>query len=131
MLKLTLKPGERVIINGAVIHAGGATQIFVENRAAILRESEVIQPDAATTPARALYVALMLAYVDPAQEQQHQRSIVAALGVLLDGQGDAQIHALAAAVARHAAAHDYYRAMARCRRLIARESEIDACGLAA
>ncbi|MDO3693215.1 flagellar biosynthesis repressor FlbT, partial [Pseudomonas sp. DKN 2791] len=62
MLRITLRDGEKAIVNGAVIRAVGRTQIAVENQVSILRGREIMRPEEATTPARQLYFAAMLAY---------------------------------------------------------------------
>ena len=51
MLKLTLRPRERVVVNGCVIRNGDRRQaLTVENRADIVRESDLSKPDAESTP---------------------------------------------------------------------------------
>ena len=55
-LRLTLKPYELFVINGARIRNGGSSvEFIVENRCRMLRESEMIDPDKADTPARKAY----------------------------------------------------------------------------
>lgn len=64
-LIITLKPGEQVAINGAVLVNGDRRVSFaVQNRARILRERDVLRREDATTPAKRLYYALMLIYLD-------------------------------------------------------------------
>ncbi len=47
-LKLSLKPNEKLVINGAVIANGDKrTTLVVQNQAAILREKEILQADGA------------------------------------------------------------------------------------
>lgn len=61
-LKLKLKAGEKIVINGAVIVNGDRPIGFtVQNFAQILRENDVMQEDEATTPVkRAYYVAQLM-----------------------------------------------------------------------
>ena len=64
-LKLTLKPGERVVIGGAVLrNSGSKSDLIVENEVPILREKNILGVDAAVTPARRLYFAIQLMYLD-------------------------------------------------------------------
>ena len=43
-LKLTLKPGERFVVNGAVIANGDRrSSLILHNKAAILREKDIMQ----------------------------------------------------------------------------------------
>lgn len=58
-LRIVLKPGERVSLNGAIFEVSQRTTILLHNRAALLRCSEMITEDEATTPAKRLYFDLM------------------------------------------------------------------------
>lgn len=63
-LLIDIKPGDKVIINGAVIeNAGSSTKLFVHNQAAILRGKEVLSEDDCGTPAARAYFALQCAYI--------------------------------------------------------------------
>ena len=47
-LKITLKPSEKFVINGAVVVNGDRrTSLLIQNKASILREKDVLQPDEA------------------------------------------------------------------------------------
>lgn len=64
-LKLTLKPHERIIIGGAVISNGNKTaEIAIENSVPILRQKDIMTEDQATSPARRIYFAVQLMYID-------------------------------------------------------------------
>jgi flagellar protein FlbT len=53
-LKITLKPGERMIIGGAVITNGGQKCNFiVENKVSILRDKDILSAEKANSPAGA------------------------------------------------------------------------------
>jgi flagellar biosynthesis regulator FlbT len=71
-LKIELKPGEKFIVNGAVMVAGktGAS-LALRNHAVLLRGRDVMQEAEATTPARRLYFTLMLMYIDPDNRAVH------------------------------------------------------------
>lgn len=71
-LLIDIKPGDRVIINGAVIeNAGGNTKLFVHNQAAILRGKEVLSEEDCGTPAVRAYFALQCAYIFPDKHDQY------------------------------------------------------------
>jgi flagellar protein FlbT len=73
-LKIRLKPNEKLILGGAVITNGATKCEFrIENTVAILRESSILTPDEADTPARKIYLTIQLMYVDPQHLQDHQR----------------------------------------------------------
>jgi len=64
-LKINIKPGEKIVINGAVITVGeGATYLILQNHATFLREKDIMQEDEANTPAKRIYFYLMLMYLD-------------------------------------------------------------------
>ena len=122
MLRITLRDGEKAIINGAVIRAVGRTQFAVENKVAILRGREVMQPEEATTPARQLYFAAMLAYIDPANRTRHQDSVVALVGTLIATLTTPEARTACIAFANDMAQGDYYKALSAARELIGFEA---------
>ena len=63
-LKLTLKPGERVIIAGAVLTNGpGVAHLRVENRVPLLRQKDILTESEATTPCKKIYFVIQLMYI--------------------------------------------------------------------
>jgi len=64
-LKITLKPNERIIIDGAVITNGRVSaQLIVENNVPILRQKDILTEATADTPCRRIYLVIQLMYVD-------------------------------------------------------------------
>ena len=64
-LRVELKPNERVIIGTAVIRNGDQrTRFFIEGEAPILREKDILTPESADTPAKRIYLAVQLMYID-------------------------------------------------------------------
>ena len=119
MLRITLRDGEKAIVNGAVLRAVGRTQIAVENMVSILRGREVMRPEEATTPARQLYFATMLAYIDPAGRDAHQDAVVQLLSLLIASLGTAEARELCIRFANDLAQGEYYKALSVARELIA------------
>lgn len=71
-LQLSLRPGERVILGGAMVRNGSArARLVVENEVPILRESDILRPGSVRTPCERVVLAIQLAYVDPAQAPRH------------------------------------------------------------
>ena len=63
-LKLSLKPGEKVIIGGAVIENGiSPSTLNIQNKVPVLRERDIITEDKADTPCKQLYLLLQLMYI--------------------------------------------------------------------
>ncbi|WP_084581932.1 flagellar biosynthesis repressor FlbT [Sphingomonas azotifigens] len=121
MLRITLRDGEKAIVNGAVLRAVGRTQIAVENKVSILRGREVMRPEEATSLARQLYFATMLAYIDPAGRDAHQDSVVQLLGVLIAALGTPEAKDICVRFASELAQGEYYKALAVAREVIALE----------
>ncbi len=117
-LRISLRDGEQMIVNGAALRANGRVDLIVENRVAILRGREIMTPDDANTPARRLYLACMLAYIDEPGRAIHQDNIIAYLGDLLGAIESESGTANCLDFARFVALGDYYRALGVCRTLI-------------
>jgi flagellar biosynthesis repressor protein FlbT len=124
MLRITLRDGEKAIVNGAVLRAVGRTQIAVENQVSILRGREVMQPEEATTPARQLYFAAMLAYIDPANRSQHQDNIVTLIGNLVATLTAPEARTACIGFAHDIAQGNYYKALSAARELIGFEDVV-------
>ena len=63
-LKMSLKPGERIIVGGAVITNGPTVaNLLVENRVPLLRQKDILTEDHATTPCRKIYLVIQLMYI--------------------------------------------------------------------
>ncbi|MET0309655.1 MAG: flagellar biosynthesis repressor FlbT [Sphingomonas sp.] len=122
MLRITLRDGEKAIVNGAVLRAVGRTQIAVENQVSILRGREVMRPEEANTTARQLYFSAMLAYIDPAGRDAHQDVVVGLLGLLVATLPSQEAKAACIRFAHDIAQGDYYKALAAARELIAFEA---------
>ncbi|MDX8528735.1 flagellar biosynthesis repressor FlbT [Mesorhizobium sp. MSK_1335] len=65
-LKISLKPGEKIYINGAVIRVDRKVTIELMNDVQFLLESHVIQADHASTPLRQLYFIVQIMLINPA-----------------------------------------------------------------
>lgn len=63
-LRITLKPFERLIINGALIKNGSRNSDFlIENQCKFLREGEIIHESEANTPCKKLCVTLQVIHL--------------------------------------------------------------------
>lgn len=64
-LKISLKPGERMIIGGAVVKNGDSkTELFIENKVLLLREKDIMGEKDARTVAEKIYFTVQLMYID-------------------------------------------------------------------
>ncbi len=122
-LRISLRDGEKVVINGAVIRASGRTDLAIESKVTILRGREIMTPAEANTPARALDRHTMMAYLDPDGIAGHHSAILATIPAVASlAFGESGRHAIAKFATRAAAA-DYYRALGECRVLMRVEEE--------
>lgn len=64
-MKLWLRAGERVFINGAVLRVDRKVAIECLNDVTFLLESHVMQPSEATSPLRQLYFVVQTMAIDP------------------------------------------------------------------
>ncbi len=64
-LKVELKPGERLIVGNCLItNSDTRTRLFIEGKVPILREKDILSPATATSPARRIYLAVQLMYLE-------------------------------------------------------------------
>ncbi|WP_404403210.1 flagellar biosynthesis repressor FlbT [Pelagibacterium halotolerans] len=64
-LKVELKPGEKMLIGNSVItNSDQRTRLYIEGSAPILREKDILTPKTADTPAKSLYLAIQIMYVE-------------------------------------------------------------------
>ncbi|HEY8596394.1 MAG TPA: flagellar biosynthesis repressor FlbT [Devosiaceae bacterium] len=64
-LKVELKPNERLIVGQSLItNADQRTRLYIDGKAPILREKDILTQDSANSPARRVYFAIQLMYLD-------------------------------------------------------------------
>lgn len=64
-LKVELKPHERLIIGNCVVtNSDQRTRLFIDGSAPILREKDILTPETANSPAKRIYLAVQLMYLD-------------------------------------------------------------------
>jgi flagellar protein FlbT len=68
-LKLKLKSGEKIYINGALVHNRGTTaELEILNKVPILREKDILLESDADSPCKQLYFVVQMLYFSPADE---------------------------------------------------------------
>lgn len=124
-LKLNLKAGERVIINGAVITAEKATSIILHNMASVLSERHVMRLEEATSPARRLYYAIQCCYVaTPDEIAIYLKDVESLLSDYEKATTIAETRANLRSMRTMVTEQRYYDAMRLCRDLIKYEDMI-------
>jgi flagellar protein FlbT len=74
-LKLTLKPGERMIIGGAVVTNGAnKAELYIENNVPLLREKDIMGEGDTDTIAKQIYFTIQLMYIDPDSLVNHHNT---------------------------------------------------------
>lgn len=64
-LKVELKPHERLIVGNCVItNSDQRTRLFIDGKSPILREKDILTPTTANSPAKRVYLAVQLMYLE-------------------------------------------------------------------
>jgi flagellar protein FlbT len=66
-MNLSLRAGERIYVNGAVLRVDRKVTLELLNDATFLLENQVMQPEQAITPLRQLYFVVQLMLIEPDQ----------------------------------------------------------------
>ncbi len=111
-LKLTLKPGERLIINGAVVENGDRrSTLTIQNQASVLRERDIMRPDEATTPMRRIYFAIMMLYLDEDSSAQYRQEFAVRLSEFMEAISNADALRTCVDIIQLVEARQYYKAL--------------------
>lgn len=123
-LKLSLKPGEKFVLNGAVVQNGDRrTTLVLQNKASVLREKDIMQPEDAVTPARRIYFPMMMMYLDDAGAARYYDEFAKRLTEFMSAIRNPDVLADCVTISKHAMAREYYKALMLCRKLIEYEDE--------
>lgn len=123
-LKLSLKPGEKFVCNGAVLTNGDRrVSLVIENKASILRDKDIMQLTDANTPARRIYFPIMMLYLDNDHADVHYDEFVNRMSEFMEAVSDRDILAICIAMSRDVLKGDYYKALVKCRQLFDYEQE--------
>jgi flagellar protein FlbT len=118
-LKLSLKPGEKFVLNGAVVQNGDRRGVLIlQNKASVLREKDILQPENANTPARRIYLPVMMMYLDPSEASKYYDEFVQKLSDFMGAIQNPQVLAECVTISRYCMQRDYYKALLGCRKLI-------------
>lgn len=124
-LKIDLKPGEKFIVNGAVLTVGkDGRSLVLQNEAVLLRDRDIIQEEDANTPAKRIYFSIMLMYIDPGNQETHRAFYQQYVHDLMETTGLGEVKRALLSIVMDVSVGNYYRAMKTCRALIALEAEL-------
>jgi flagellar biosynthesis repressor protein FlbT len=118
-LKISLKPHEKFVVNGAVITNGDRRSAFmINNKVSILREKDIMIAEEITTPARRIYFPIMLAYLEPDNGKRYYEEFVQRMTEFMGAIDNADIKMQCVDVSLCVMQNDYYKALTLCRKLI-------------
>lgn len=124
-LKLSLKPGEKFVLNGAVVQNGDRRgTLILQNKASVLREKDIMQADEANTPARRIYFPVMMMYLDEANAQKYYDEVARRLTEFMTAVRNPNVLTECVNVSKHILENEYYKALMICRKLIEYEDEV-------
>jgi flagellar protein FlbT len=123
-LKLSLKPHEKFVLNGAVVQNGDRRGVLVlQNKASVLREKDIMQETEANSPARRVYFPVMMMYLDEAGAARCYDEFVLRMNEFMGVIRNPDVLADCVNVSKHVLAREYYKALMICRKLIEYEDE--------
>jgi len=123
-LKLSLKPGERFVLNGAVVENGDRrATLMLQNKASVLREKDIMQEQDADTPAKRIYFPVMMMYLSSSSADGLYDAFVVRMTEFMGAVTNPYILQQCVEVSRDVMSGEYYKALLRCRKLITYEAE--------
>jgi len=123
-LKLTLKPGEKFVINGAVVVNGDRrSNLIIQNKVAILREKDVMVPEDADTPVKRIYFSVMMMYLEPADLKRWHEEFNKRITEFMNAIKGEEALQNCIAIIEAVKGREYYSALLNCRKLLPFEKE--------
>jgi len=123
-LKLSLKPGEKFVLNGAVVANGDKrSTLIVQNQATILREKEILQAEEVTTPVRRIYFPIMMLYLDPSNFETYYDEFALRMTEFMQVVTNPEVLAICVVISKEVMRGEHYRALIHCKKLFAYEDE--------
>ncbi len=123
-LKITLKPSEKFVINGAVVINGDRrSSLLIQNKVSILREKDVMQPKDANTPVKRIYFDVMMMYLDDAEHEQYMEEFTQRVTEFMEAISNQDAMAKCVAIIDDVNKGQYYGALMTCKKLLPFEKE--------
>ena len=122
-LKITLKAGERMVIDGAVIRNGETPAAFtIENRVPLLREKDILTPKGAHTVCRKIYYLVQLMYLDKTGAVAHHAAYWKLVHPLVEAVPNTL--GLVDQISKQILAGEFYKALKLAKKLMVYEEEV-------
>ncbi|MFI4996020.1 MAG: flagellar biosynthesis repressor FlbT [Hyphomicrobiales bacterium] len=90
-MHISLRSGEKIYLNGAVIRVDRKVSIEILNDVTFLLEAHVLQPQDTTTPLRQLYFVVQTMLIDPASADHARDMFKQSIGLMLEAYANPQI----------------------------------------
>jgi flagellar protein FlbT len=123
-LKISLKPNEKIYINGAVLRVDRKVSIELLNDVQFLMENHVLQAEEASTPLRQLYFIVQVMLMNPQGAEQARLMFRRSLPLLLASFTDEQVRAALKHIDQQVGEDHVYDALKAIRALFALEKNI-------
>jgi len=118
-LKLSLKPDERLVINGAVIaNVDRRTTLIVHNKASILREKDILQEEDVNSPAKRIYFPIMLMYMGQGSTDKFYEEFVKRMTEFMSAISSPDAINDCVQISRDVMDKNYYKALMNCKKII-------------
>lgn len=128
-LKVNIKPGEKFVVNGAVMVAGNkGASLILQNEATILLGKDIMQEEDANTPAKRIYFLILLMYLDDADRKKYYPSFIGLVEDFMEATTFNEVRRTLLHIVQDVNAGKYYRALKTCKALINYETEVLAYG---
>lgn len=122
-LRLTLRPGEKLFLNGAVLVNGESrSELTLLNEVSILREKDIMVEGSADTPCKRIYFLLQLMYIDPSSRETYLNNLSVATAEIASAARSTL--PLLNKIGEFVVLGDYYQAMKSAKKLISYEKEL-------
>lgn len=123
-LKLSLKPGEKFVLNGAVVQNGDRRGVLIlQNKASVLREKDIMQLDEVTTPAKRIYFPVMMMYLDESSAAKVYDEFALRLTEFMGAISNPAILSECVAMSKYVMGREYYKALMSARKVVDYEEQ--------
>jgi flagellar protein FlbT len=124
-LKLNVKPGEKFVVNGAVMVAGSkGASLVLQNEATILLGKDIMQEEDANTPAKRIYFAILLMYLDETGKDTYRTTFMTLLEDFMEATTFNEVRKTLLHILQDVNSGKFYRALKTCKALIGYEEQI-------
>ena len=128
-LKVNIKPGEKFVVNGAVMVAGNkGASLVLQNEATILLGKDIMQEEDADTPAKRIYFTILLMYLDEDGRTDYYPTFMKLVEDFMEATTFNEVRRTLLHIVQDVNARRFYRALKTCKALISYESQVLAFG---